>query len=199
MWHAPPCNQRLGDNTPCHADAWPVFNSFMQSYAILRSWTWFAPRLVTAVTCLLLCSRFHKIAIVQAVLQSDWWTGLCHDLLPLKWADQHLIGMLSAQSHPPLKLTLGAPTLSPEHWVPSKTHACAEIAQHSHHHYVNQLGECHLELKETLEGQELPGGNTWGMRTSRGIAVISYDAHLIGGHKLAVWPLDATVCFIWLF
>ena len=21
MWHGPPCDQRLGDNTPCHADA----------------------------------------------------------------------------------------------------------------------------------------------------------------------------------
>ena len=29
--------------------------------------------------------------------------------------------------------------------------------------------------------------------------VISGDAHLIGGHELAVWPLEATVCFVGLF
>ena len=32
----------------------------------------------------------------------------------------------------------------------------------------------------------------------QGIAIISCDTHLIGGHKLAVWPLEATECFIGL-
>ncbi len=36
--------------------------------------------------------------------------------------------------------------------------------------------------QETVEGRELPGGSTWGMKTSWGIAVISCDSHLIGGH-----------------
>ena len=29
--------------------------------------------------------------------------------------------------------------------------------------------------------------------------VIPCDTHLIGGYKLAVWPLDAIVCFVGLF
>ena len=29
--------------------------------------------------------------------------------------------------------------------------------------------------------------------------VISDDSHVIGGHKLAVWPLEATVYFVGVF
>ena len=38
-----------------------------------------------------------------------------------------------------------------------------------------------------------------GASALRGIMVIPCDAHLNGGHKLAVWPSDATVCFVVLF
>ena len=33
--HASPCVQRLGVNTPCHADAWPGFGYIMPYYAFL--------------------------------------------------------------------------------------------------------------------------------------------------------------------
>ena len=98
--------------------------------------------------------------IGQAWLQLDLCIGCAVTHSYINRAGPPLFAMLSVQSHPPLKLTLGTPTLSPKPWVPSKTHVCAEIAQHSCHHHVNQRGECQLELKETLEGKEIPEGHT---------------------------------------
>ncbi len=60
--------------------------------------------------------------------------------------------------------------------------------QYAHHHHPNQWGECHLEQK-TLEGQELTGG----------LQSFTSDAHLLGGHELAVWPVEATECFVGAF
>ena len=71
--HTPPCVQRLGSNTPCHSDAWPGFENIVPSYALLWSWTWFTPRLVSfhcglsrAVTChfcvvVFMRSRLHRL------------------------------------------------------------------------------------------------------------------------------------------
>jgi len=50
---------------------------------------------------------------------------------------------------------------------------------------ANEPGKCNLK-------------KSWGARASRGIAVILRDVHLIGGHELAVRPLEATVNFIGL-
>ena len=43
---APPCIQRLGAITPCHSDMRPGCSNRLCSYALVRSWTMFVPRLV---------------------------------------------------------------------------------------------------------------------------------------------------------
>ena len=72
LWclHAPPCNQRLGDNTPCHADAWPGFGNIMPSYAFLRSRTWITTRLVNFHQGLSRAVTFSFCAVIFTRLQS---------------------------------------------------------------------------------------------------------------------------------
>ncbi len=90
--HAPPCMQRLGVNTPCHSDVWLGFCIIMWSYALfvelnlVHSRAGHFPSWAEPCSYMLfLCCCFHEIAIVQAVLQSDLWTRLCHDSHPIKW------------------------------------------------------------------------------------------------------------------
>ena len=128
-----------------------------------------------------LCSHFHKIAIMQYVLQLDLCIRCAVTCSHIIGYDPHLIGKRSMQSHPPWSWLR---ELQP--WVPSLSYAHALIGQDSHLPYlVNERGECHLELKDTLEGKNSRGTFLWD-KNHRGIAVISSDSHLIGGHEKTV-------------
>ena len=88
----PPCDQRLGDNPPCHDDAGWGFGNIMPSCALFAelnvvcSYTGqFTSQAEPCGYTLFLCSGFHKITIVQAGLQLDLCTVLCSDSCPIKW------------------------------------------------------------------------------------------------------------------
>ena len=126
-----------------------------------------------------LCSHFQKIMVMQAGLWSDWWTGLCHDSLPLKWGWSFLIRMLGVQSHPPLKLTSGTPTLSPEPIVCPRNDWL--ILPPPHH--ANKKGNSYWEI-ETLEGWELPGGTLEGWELPGGLQSFLVTHTSLGVTKL---------------
>ncbi len=85
---------------------------------------------------------------MQAGLRSDLCIGCAVTHSHIIGADPCLIGILSVKSHPPLKWTLGTPTMRPEpilcpciYWM---------ILPLTYH--ANKQGECLLDLQETFEG-----------------------------------------------
>ena len=104
-----------------------------------------------------LCSCFHKIAIMQAVLQLDWWIRLIHS-----W--------LGCCTHNPILPWSWLQALQP--WVPYLTYACEVIHWYSHHHHANEKGKWLLGVE-----------NTWGARTSRVIAVTFKWHTPLGSHE----------------
>ena len=99
---------------------------------------------------------------------------------PMKMGPPHLIGLLWAQSHPPIKLTLGTPTLSP----------AAKMCLHSNQSILPPP-PCKQKGKWLL-GVE----NNWGTRTSRGVVVIFKWCIPLGGHNITVWAVEGTECFV---
>ena len=81
-----------------------------------------------------------------------------HDLLPLKWANPHLVGMLSVHSHPPLKLMLGTPTLSPKPILcPCNDWTILRLTYHA-----NKPGNAFLNKKKHLRDENFQETNKEG-------------------------------------
>ena len=105
------CIQRHGDDTPFHSDVRPGCTNRLRSYALLWSWTVFAPRLVGynyglhPMNLGHILWSFSQDAIVQAELWSDLCIRCAVTHSHINGADPPIIRMLSKQSHPPLKLT----------------------------------------------------------------------------------------------
>jgi hypothetical protein len=150
----------------------------------LRSWTWFAPRLVSfrrglsrAVTCSYYAVIFPRLRSCRLCWDRIWEPDCAVTRAQLKWGWSAFDRAAASAVPCTLELISGTPTLGPE----LNLCPCNVPTTLSPPHQANKKRKQVLGVG-ILEGRELPGGNTWGTKTSRGIAVISCDSHLIGGH-----------------
>ena len=184
MRHAPPCDQRRGVDTQCHADAWPGFGYVMPSYAFFCG-VEHGSLLGWSVSVAGWAVRLH--AVFMRSFSRDRDRAGCAEigsgnrtkpwLAPIKWGWSALDRAVASAVPSTLESISGTPTLGPElTYCP-----CNVPTTLPSPHQANAKGKQVLGVG-TLEGRELPGENTWGTETSRGIAVISCDSHLIGGH-----------------
>ena len=174
--HMPPCDQILRQYSMscwCMLGIWQYHAimcllehrtcSLSGLFSITGWFTW-----LHAYFCAVVFTRLDHAGC--ATNGSVYW--LYSDLLQYKCSWSMLDWYAECAIPSSLEVDFGNSNLESQTLGPKQPHACAEIVQHSHQHHANQWGDCHIELKETLEGRELPGWHTWGMKISRGVEAI---------------------------
>ena len=153
--HVPPCNQKFRDINPCHSVAGPEFSNIVPLYALLQSWTFFTPKLVSLQSLTSPCESrpyfygcFHEITIVQTGLQLDLCFGCA---MTCSYINRAAIPSSLEVNFE--HSNLEAQTLGP------KQNSCLcwgrTILPLTYH--ANEWGK--YILKKILEGQELWGGS----------------------------------------
>ena len=172
--HAPPCDKRRGDNSPCHADIWLGFGNIMPSFVFcgVEHGLLSAGHFLSRVE---LCGHMHfcvwlfsqdcnctDCAAIGSVYWAVPWLAPTKMGLIITWSGCCMLNPI----HPWSWLRVLQP------WVPNLSYAPAMIDWYSHHVTMQtKRGNSHCE-KETLERWELPGGNTWGTREIEVIIVM---------------------------